>query len=647
MFKTTILSIFLCLLFFSVVAQTDDDIYFAANLKKQFPDERYGASEIIEEYRFDKGLGLDKMPVVTVSGRSQTTFVALRDAVGFPYYQYYNGFVSLRNFDYYYRNKKEKFVKASIKAIDKPMTDDGIFLDDNRIKYYPVYLREFGEAARFDFNVFFSDSKYFTRLFFHEPFAIKDRKIRLIVPTWLELDIKEMNFEGYKISKQTGTENGMKVLTFNLQNIEPVKGEPNAAGWAYQWPHLVITVKKWQENGQWANGFGSMDDLYAWYKKLYDKCENKPADLKPTVDKIIAGKTNPADKAKAIYYWVQDNIRYIAFEDGYAGFIPTPAQDVLKNKYGDCKGMANLMTEMLKLAGLNAHYSLVGTRHIPYNHHTINAMCVDNHAITCLYLNDKPMLLDATEKYGVFGEVAYRIAGKTALVEKSASYEIVDIPAPVADAHKTKIEAKFSPKDDHLAGTITLTLTGERRTQFNQLYYDIPTNRREEFLKDYMTFGNRNLEVLSVVMPREGDRDKPIVITANVDYKNQLTRIDGEWFASMDFFPVWLKDYVPKSNRRSYIDLETIGSYEDIITLTLPKGFTINDLPAAFKEEEKGWKFVGDYKADKQIVTLHKKLVFEEPIITPQQFEKWKTFLLSLKRFNTSLLSAVSSPAKS
>lgn len=638
--KLYFLTLLLFFATFSGVAQTEDDVYFAANLKRQFPDERYGASELLEEYRFDRGTGLDNMPVVTVTGKTSATFVALRDGAGFPYYQYYNGFVSLKNFDYYYRNRKEKFVKASIKAIDKPITEDGIFLDDNRIKYYPVYLREFGEAARFEFTELYSDSKYFTRLFFHQPFAIKEHKIKLVLPTWLELDIKELNFEGFKVTKLTGTENGQKVLTYTLQNILPIPGEPHAAGWAFQWPHLVITVKSWEADGKRNTGFGSMDDLYVWYKKLYDKCENKPEDLKPTVDKIIAGKTTPEAKARELYYWVQDNIRYIAFEDGYAGFIPTTAQDVLKNKYGDCKGMANLLTEMLKLAGLNAHYALVGTRSIPYNHHTINAMCVDNHAITCLYLQGKPILLDATEKYGVFGEIAYRISGKTALVEKGEKYEIIDIPAPEVEKHKTHTIAKFNLKDKNLTGTITQTLTGEMRTQFNQMFYDIPTNRKEDFLKAYMKFGNDNLEVTSVKMTTQGNRETPIVLTANVDFNNQVTQIDGEWFAALDFFPNWLKNYIPDPKRKRYIDLDMIGTYEDEITLSLPAGYKINDLPANFQNKQEGFDFSGSYADNKQNVVLKKKLVFLEPIVVNAQFEKWKAFLLELKKFNNSLISA-------
>jgi hypothetical protein len=638
--KSNLLIFILFLVPYALLAQTEDDVYFAANLKKQFPDERYGASELFKEYRFDKGTGLDNLPVVTVTGKTLATFVALRDGAGFPYYQYYNGFVSLKNFDYFYRNRKEKFIKASIKSIDKPITEDGIFLDDNRIKYYPVYLREFGEAARFEFTELYSDSKYFTRLFFHQPFAIKDHKIKLVVPTWLELDIKEMNFEGFKVTKLAGTENGQKVITYSMQNVVPLQSEPHAAGWAYQWPHLVITVKRWEDNGKWNTGFGSMDDLYVWYKKLYDKCDNKPAELKPTVDKIIAGKTTPEAKARELYYWVQDNIRYIAFEDGYAGFIPTTAQEVLKNKYGDCKGMANLLTEMLKLAGLNAHYALVGTRHIPYNHHTINAMCVDNHAITCLYLQGKPILLDATEKYGVFGETAYRISGKTALVEKGETYEIVDIPAPEVEKHKTNTVAKFTLKDKNLSGTITQTLTGEMRTQFNQMFYGIPTNRKEDFLKEYLKFGNDNLEVTSVKMTQQGNRETPVVLTAEVDFNNQVTQIEGEWFAALDFFPDWLKNYIPDPKRKQFIDLAMIGTYEDEITLVLPKGYKINDLPANFQNKQKGFDFSGSYVDNKQSVVLKKKLVFEEPILVNAQFEKWKAFLLELKKFNNSLISA-------
>src|SRR5690242_9074625 len=110
---------------------------------------------------------------------------------------------------------------------------------------------------------------------------------------------------------------------------------------------------------------------------------NEKDKLQKQLTQITQGKTTDADKIKAIYYWVQDNIRYIAYEDGYSGYIPASAQEVLSKKYGDCKGMANLLTEFLKLAGYDAHFTWIGTRSIPYPQNT-PALCVNNHAIVTL-----------------------------------------------------------------------------------------------------------------------------------------------------------------------------------------------------------------------------------------------------------------------
>ena len=114
---------------------------------------------------------------------------------------------------------------------------------------------------------------------------------------------------------------------------------------------------------------------------------------------------------------MQDNIRYIAFEDGLAGFIPATAQEVFKSKYGDCKGMANLMTEMLKLAGLEAYMTWIGTRHIPYDY-TLPSLAVDNHCISTVIIGGKEYFLDGTEKYIPFGDYAWRIQGKEVLIGK-------------------------------------------------------------------------------------------------------------------------------------------------------------------------------------------------------------------------------------
>jgi hypothetical protein len=163
-------------------------------------------------------------------------------------------------------------------------------------------------------------------------------------------------------------------------------------------------------------------------------------------------------------------------------------------------------------------------------------------------------------------------------------------------------------------------------------------------MKDVMNFGNENFDVKTVKMMNTADRDSPVVIVADVHFNHQLTKIENEWFAALDFYPSWLKDYTPKPNRRRFIDLEMIGAYEYEIVLNLPAGFNINDKPPAVSFNEPGYTFTGTYDVTKQKVVLKKLLTIQDPIITGTQFEKWKGFLLELKKFNNNLISATSNP---
>jgi transglutaminase-like putative cysteine protease len=152
-------------------------------------------------------------------------------------------------------------------------------------------------------------------------------------------------------------------------------------------------------------------DQYAWYRYILKDLSNNETVIKAKADDIVAGKTDDMDKVKSIFYWVQNNIRYIAFEDGIAGFLPDKAEEVLRKKYGDCKGMANLTKELLKSQGFDARLCWLGTNHIAYDYST-PSLAVDNHMICALIYKGK-IILDATEDYLSMNDYAERIQGRS------------------------------------------------------------------------------------------------------------------------------------------------------------------------------------------------------------------------------------------
>lgn len=621
-------------------AQNDDDIFEANRLKKVFPDDRVAATLIEEDYSFDRGKSEDKLPVVTAMQNTGINFLALRERAGIQYYDFYNSFTRITSFKQLEKMKGMFGMKKNYNvgyAIDRSASSSEFFSDDSRVKFFNIGFTGYGDVTRVETEKKYLDSKYLTSVYFHTWFPAKEKIVRFKVPDWLQLDIREFNFDGYKITKQKTQEKGYIVYTYKLQNLVALKNEKRAIGAAHQWPHLMLVVKSFNYDGKDEKGFGSVADLYSWYNYLYKKSVNKPEDLKAKVDELIKGKTTPVDKTKAIFYWVQDNIRYIAFEDGLAGFIPATAQDVFKSKYGDCKGMANLTTEMLKLAGLEAYMTWIGTRHLPYDY-SLPSLAVDNHCISTVIMGGKEYFLDATEKYVPFGDYAWRIQGKEVLIGKGDKYDVKKVPLQEIDKSKILTQTSFQLKDNVLKGHVKVTLTGEQRTSFHQYYHDLPSDDKKKTIQKFLEFGNKNLTVSNVKTSDLDNREIPVVFEGDIDLSNYVITEDKEIYAGIDFFPEDLSGYIPDKDRQRDYELHSSYVSQDETELVLPAGYKVASVPAAINEKYPDYEVSGSYTIKDNKVTFKKVFSLNSGRIRKTDFDNWKAFTKKLKDFNSSMI---------
>src|SRR5581483_12039727 len=98
-------------------------------------------------------------------------------------------------------------------------------------------------------------------------------------------------------------------------------------------------------------------------------------------DSLVANQPTELAKVKSIYYWVINNIKYVAFEDGMQGYIPRQADSICMKRYGDCKDMASIITAMLSVAKIPSYLTWIGTRDIPYSYDDVPLPMADNHMI--------------------------------------------------------------------------------------------------------------------------------------------------------------------------------------------------------------------------------------------------------------------------
>ena len=643
--KQYLLVVSLCITCFTALAQLQtadgEGATQASLIKKLDKKAKYGAYLVESEYNFSTGKGLGGAPVVTAEDNGNVEMVSVADKTDMGYLLASNQFLHLKDYDF------QVFYKSSFKSQKYPpekvsLTDESIFLDDNFGNFYGFKADESGQRCRFKYVYEFTDAKYLTRIFFHEYMPIRQKKITFKVPSWLELDISEKNFGPlYKIKKEIKKDKNFTVYTYTATDLPGTRQEQSSLARPYYLPHLVITVRSFTIGQKQYNGFKNLDDMYAWYNLLYKKADNKTDVLKQEVSLLTAGKSTDEEKIKSIYYWVQDNIRYIAFEEGYSGFVPQTVQEVFKNKYGDCKGMANLLTEMLKLAGYDAHFSWIGTREIPYDRKEVQSLCVDNHAITVLYFKGKTWFLDGTEKYAPFGKNAYRIQGKNVLVQNGDSYKVENVPPPDLADNIINTKAAFVLKDNKISGHVKMVFDGEAKNFFHYVYNNIPTNKRKEYITRLVELGNGNTEAINIKAPDFKNRDIPLEIEGDIEISNQVTQVDKKLYTSIDFFPGTILSFVPEDDRQNPIDLNSVFTGNDEISLQLPNGANAQTLPKNFQASFNTNNIEGSYTTEGNKVVLKKKLQLNSPVIYAADFAAWKTFVNKIKEFNRNNIAIV------
>ena len=188
-----------------VSAQSEEDIYEANRLKKVFTEDRVVATLVEEEFNFDKGRSDDKRPVVMATRSTGINFLSLRESAGIQYYDFYNSFTKITSFKQLEKMKGMFGVKKNYNvgyAIDRSASSSDYFSDDSRVKYFNIGFSGYGDATRVETEKKYLDSKYLTSVYFHSFYPAKEKIIRVKVPDWLELDLREYNFADYKVTKQ-------------------------------------------------------------------------------------------------------------------------------------------------------------------------------------------------------------------------------------------------------------------------------------------------------------------------------------------------------------------------------------------------------------------------------------------------------------
>src|SRR5438067_8747076 len=148
-----------------------DDVAEAEMLSRKYKDDGVVCKSSYHFFTFDKGKNALGDKVVTVQEDADLEFLSIKKFASLTYPEFYNKFIQLKAFKKAVKYGS-RYITLERSGVDRSVTDEDIFFDDSRVQYFPLQFFQKGAAARITVKKEYSDGKYLTRLFFHQPYPV-------------------------------------------------------------------------------------------------------------------------------------------------------------------------------------------------------------------------------------------------------------------------------------------------------------------------------------------------------------------------------------------------------------------------------------------------------------------------------------------
>lgn len=547
----------------------------------------------------------------------------------------YNGSVKIKKIEAYSMVPNgEKYTKIRVPIMKKTTEHDANnFFDDNycMVGHFPAISKG---VKLYEYNDYVSNEPCFGYwYFFGNSFPVESSVFSITYPENIK-PIFRLAGKDTSLLKFTELKNGKTITcTWTCEKMKAYDSDKFAPDYRYYIPHISIQIAGYEHKGTSIPVMGTLQDLNRWeYSKLKNINKTIPLFVTHLADSITQGCTTSENKVKAIYRWVQDNIKYIAIEDGENGFIPQDAATVINRRYGDCKDKSSVITALLHCIGEQSSFACIGTRSLPYTFSAFPTIATTNHMIAIWWKNgNTPIPLDGTSRHlGIYNTPDF-IQNKECLIMKDENnYLVHKIPInlPEQNVFKDTLHLQIDNKRLVGKGIVRLQATGKAMLMYNLEGKD--SKQQNDVIVETLDFAKNKIELSAVDIKGISNPDDELEMRFEFSLPDYCVVSGDRLYVNLNLYQK-LNDFVIKNDRS--IPIESKNSFLQKITIQLqiPKGYTINELPKNSSYSNALFGYTTHYDTDGKIVTQHTELRIGFHVIEGTQMAEFYQMLQQLK----------------
>jgi hypothetical protein len=555
---------------------------------------------------------------------------------------HFDSFTSIENIDAYtYIPKSDKKIKVDYIETKREF-DNGIFYSDQEAKHFTFPAVTEGAITNLNYTEIIKDPHFLGLYRFGSYVPTKSAQLSIEFPKNVTIGYIDFNTQNIGLNFEKEELSTSIKYTWTVNNLKGFEGEEDSESSLYYIPHIIVYIKNYEEDGVIHNVLNDTKDLYKWYASLVKQIDSKDLNkVYAITDGITRSLSTKRAKAEAIFSWVQNNITYVAFEDGLGGFIPRGAASVCSKRYGDCKDMANLLYEMLNHAGITSYRTWIGTRDRHYSYLEVPTPMVDNHMINTAIIDNDTIFLDATDSYVPFGMPSAFTQTKEALLGiDDDTFKIIKVPAQKPEQSTSTIISNMTLDNETLKVTEQRRLTGYDKVDFISDYtYKKADKSEEEFLNTTLALGNNKTKYTNISKENFDNKNTALLIKYDLNIENYTKVIAGKSYVNLNIDRTLSKSNIDIKDRKYSKKIDYKFKKEFTTTFEIPKNFKASYIPETLSFEHPDYGFNISYTLKDNQVIQHKSIYVNTLSIQNDNFENWNDFIKNLiKAYKKSII---------
>jgi hypothetical protein len=440
--------------------------------------------------------------------------------------------------------------------------------------------------------------------------------------------LQYVNFKHASVQKGNN-----KTLTWEGSSSKRLEFEGDGPESEYLSSQWHCRIKSYEGKEGKVAVLGNLDDLYNWNCNFLKETFESADRYKSLSDSIVGKEQDTLKKVAAIFAWVQSNIRYIALEEGYAGLIPAKASVVLQERYGDCKGMSNMLYYLLRSQQIPAHLVWIGSRGLPYKYTELPTPSVDNHMICAVKHHGKFIFLDATSNNLPFGMPSGFTQGKEAMIalEDCEHYVIETVPEVAPEQNFTFDSCYIKLSGRSLSGSGRAMLTGYKRVNFIDRLSERNYNYILKQCRGYLLKGSNRFTIDTVWLENLDDRNKPLYIHYTFKLPEYAVVADKELFLNLNLEKVGLPSKIEKK-RNVPIEYQYKRRNEYVVCLELSPEWQLSYLPKNTQYEKDFLQLNIQYQQQKNLLIRREVQQEATLMMYPSEFSIYNTMVETMQK---------------